>query len=116
MKTIYVAGPMTGIEELNYPAFNEAAELLEAAGYDTLNPVLSASRSDAPHDYVDETTTWQMYMRNALNQVIRAEGIALLPGWEQSRGARLEVYIAEQLGMKTATVDKWLHAASEPTA
>ena len=32
-KRVYVAGPMTGIENFNYPAFNAAADALRAQGY-----------------------------------------------------------------------------------
>jgi hypothetical protein len=39
--TLYIAGPMTGIPDSNYPAFNQAEIELRAAGYDVLNPVAS---------------------------------------------------------------------------
>lgn len=111
MKTIYIAGPMTGLPENNYPAFNTAEQQLRAAGYDVLNPVTSSSRSDAPviPDAIDDMR-WDDYMRNGINQLIRADGIALLPDWFKSKGARIEEGIAQQLGMIVRDVDGWLHA------
>ena len=43
--------------------------------------------------------TWAEYMRTDLRAMLDCEMIALLPGWEQSRGARREVSIADELGM-----------------
>jgi len=42
--TIYIAGPMSGLPEFNYPAFFAAAEQLTAAGYDVLNPARPEGR------------------------------------------------------------------------
>src|SRR4051812_15473028 len=98
---LYVAGPMTGCADFNYPAFRAAGELLKIEGYEVLNPV-----DNDPGQTFDQT--WQWYMKAAIRQVIEAEGIALLPGWEDSRGARLECSIAEALGLEVATLESWL--------
>ena len=37
-QTIYVAGPMRGYEDFNYPAFHEAERILESIGWDVVNP------------------------------------------------------------------------------
>jgi hypothetical protein len=42
---------------------------------------------------------WEEYMRNSLKHLMDCEGIALLPNWEDSKGARLEHTIAVALGM-----------------
>lgn len=115
-KVLHIAGPMTGIEESNYPAFNAAEVELRAAGYDVLNPVRSDVEETAVYDYVDETTTWDAYMRNGINQLIRATGIVLLPGWLHSRGATLEVHIGQQLGLDIRDLTEWLHAVEESAA
>lgn len=87
---VYVAGPMTGIEDFNYPAFNAVADSLRAQGYQVENP--------ADHGIV-EGAVWADYMAYDLTRLGLCGIIALLPDWEKSQGARLEVLIAERLGM-----------------
>lgn len=87
---VYVAGPMTGIADFNYPAFNAAADQLRALGYEVENP--------ADHGIV-EGAQWADYMAYDLTRLGLCGMIALLPDWEKSQGARLEVLIAERLGM-----------------
>lgn len=103
MTTLYVAGPMTGIENFNYPAFNEAAEYLRSVGYKVLNPTLDrkSPAEDPPG------MTWVDYMRAAIVMVAKADGIALLPNWRKSRGAQLEVDIAKRLELTVQPVAYW---------
>lgn len=94
---LYIAGPMSGLPEYNYPAFHAAEARLKAAGYETLNPATNP-----------ECDSWEGYMRAAIAQVVQADGIAYLPGSYSSRGARLELRLAEELRMKTAPLDSWI--------
>jgi len=87
---VYVAGPMTGITDFNYPAFNAVADQLRAMGYEVENP--------ADHGIV-EGAQWADYMAYDLTRLGLCGVIALLPGWENSKGAQLEVLIARHLGM-----------------
>ena len=87
---VYVAGPMTGIEDYNYPAFHAVAAQLRANGYEVENP--------ADHGIV-EGALWADYLAYDLTRLGLCGVIALLPDWEKSQGARLEVLIAERLGM-----------------
>lgn len=88
---IYVAGPMTGIEDFNFPAFNQASEMLRAKGYIVENP--------AEHGIIDGAE-WADYMAYDLTRIGLCGSVYLLPGWEQSKGAQLEVLIATRLGME----------------
>ena len=88
---VYVARPMTGIEDFNYPAFNAVAAHLRAQGYEVENP--------ADHGIV-AGAQWVDYMAYDLTRLGLCGVIALLPGWDLSQGARLEVMIAEHLGMR----------------
>lgn len=103
---LYVAGPMTGLKDFNYPAFNAAESDLRAVGHDVLNPVCGEQPPAA-----DDTRTWEWFLRRALRQVTEAEGVAVLPGWEKSRGAQLEVYVATALNMPVRDVYEWIAAA-----
>ncbi|WP_268795950.1 DUF4406 domain-containing protein [Pseudomonas libanensis] len=85
-----MAGPMTGIADFNYPAFNAAADQLRARGYEVENP--------ADHGIV-ESAQWTDYMAYDLTRLGLCGVIALLPDWEASQGAKLEVLIAERLDM-----------------
>ncbi len=90
-KRIYVAGPMTGLPESNYPAFNAAAAILREQGFDVVNP----AENNLPAD-----STWQDYMRVALRQEVACDVVFLLPGWKRSRGARIEHHVARGLGLE----------------
>ena len=50
-KRIYIAGPMTGHSEHNFPAFHEAANRLEVAGLEAVNPADNfGGRTDLPRE------------------------------------------------------------------
>lgn len=95
---LYIAGPMTGYPDLNYPAFHIAEEKLRAAGYETLNP--------APNDPPEKT--WLNFMRMSLVQISQADGVALLPDWLKSKGAQIEYNLAKALGLEVRTLEQWL--------
>lgn len=98
MTSLYLSGPMTGYPEFNRLAFREAEGWLTDAGHDVLSPV-----DAAPHG-----TTWSDYLRADLALLLRAEAVAVLPDWEASRGACLEVHVAQALGMTVLPVERWL--------
>lgn len=89
-RRIYVAGPMTGLPDLNFPAFNAMAAKLRAEGWHVENP--------AEHGVVNGAE-WADYLRFDIGLLASCEAIMLLPGWSKSKGANLEVHIARQLGM-----------------
>lgn len=93
MTRLYIAGPMTGLPDFNYPAFHAAAKVLRALGHEVLNP----AENPAP-----ACGTWAGYMRMALAQLVQCEGIVLLPGWADSKGALIERKLAQVLGMSVA--------------
>lgn len=105
---LYVAGPMTGLPQFNYPAFNAAEKQLRAVGFEVFNPV----NGEAPPTPGEERT-WAWYLRRALRQVVSADGIATLPGWADSKGARLEVHVAVELGMPVHSVETWTLATAD---
>jgi hypothetical protein len=87
---LYIAGPMTGIPHLNFPAFHAEAARLRALGYEIVNPA---------EINVDPQEGWATCLKRDIAQLVTCDGIALLPGWEKSRGAKLEWYIAQSLEM-----------------
>lgn len=109
-KIIYIAGPMTGLPEFNYPAFNRAASQLRALGHTVLNPVDVEKLNP-----VETPQAWDWYMRHAIRMVVAADAIALLPGWEASRGAQLEHTIGTALGLTIRPFAEWFPAVTTAT-
>lgn len=88
---IYLAGPMTGLPEFNYPAFSAEAARLRGLGYTVENP------AENPEP---ECRSWEGYMRRAIGQLITCDAITFLPGWADSRGATLERDLALDLKIR----------------
>ena len=86
---VYLSGPMSGIAESNFPAFHEWAAILRGQGYEVVSPA-----------EIQEAGTWELCLRNDLRELCTCDGIALMPGWESSKGAHLELHVAHRLGMK----------------
>lgn len=86
---VYISGPMSGLPELNHPAFDAMAELLDDLGY---------GRVFNPAD-VTAQSSWEAFMRVDIAALVDCHVIVMLPDWQASRGARLEHHIARELGL-----------------
>ncbi len=87
---LYLAGPMRGIEDFNFPAFRAAATALRDQGHYVFNPAENSSHDTHIRVCMAIDTAW---ICNS------AEGIAMLPGWENSMGAKAELALAEAIGL-----------------
>ena len=96
MKKIYLSGPMTGLPDLNFPAFNAAAAALRAKGLNVINPA---------EINIDGEKTWNACMRADIKALCDCDEIALLPGWENSTGAHVELNLAHRLGMRVVAIE-----------
>lgn len=90
MTKVYLAGPMSHYPDHNYEAFRSGAAHLRGLGYTVANPA---------EINPDTSIGWRASMLRDIPHVLGADVIACLPGWELSRGARLEVHIAQELGI-----------------
>jgi hypothetical protein len=97
---LYIAGPMTGIPEMNFPAFNNTARQLLDAGYEVLNPTRHGR--DIPG------WKWIDYLLPCLRDVDAADGVALLDGWARSRGAPVEIKLAQMQDKPINPLSVWL--------
>lgn len=116
-KTLYIAGPMRGLAEFNFPEFDRAALMLRHANYNVINPAdhdrengfdgagMTGFEPLSEREGFDlkATLTWD------LQQVAYADGVAVLNGWEKSSGARAEVATAHALGVPVAPVAQWTY-------
>lgn len=102
---IYVAGPMTGLPSYNWTAFEAAARVLRAQGWDVVSPteideehgVVKVKRDHAG-DIISVNTTpsfdYETILARDLEAVATCDHIFLLPGWQHSTGARRELACA----------------------
>ncbi len=96
-QVIYLSGPMTGIPSNNYYAFHHAEAELHAVGIQVLNP--------ARHP---DGLTYEQYMDIDMAMVRACTGVATLPGWSESKGARAEIAYAAALKKPIKDLDQWL--------
>lgn len=91
---IYLSGPMTGLPDWNFPAFNKAAQELRDQGYTVMNP------ADNGH----ERPRTEL-MRLDFASVLEVNSIVCLPGWDESWGAILEVTVGREIGLPIYTTN-----------
>jgi hypothetical protein len=95
---------MSGVEDFNFPLFFETEKALKELGYEVINPahndgenleeaLASAGTPDKPNN------SWGYYMRRDLPNVLSVDALCVLPNWRKSKGASLEVHVAEALGL-----------------
>lgn len=112
MSRLYVSGPVTGMPDGNHAAFVAAGNALSDAGHLVTIPQMFVE-SEATHGQA------MLLCVNELTAVGDAgghyepvyDGVALLPGWEQSEGARLEKAVAEACGIECRPLADWLGGA-----
>ena len=104
---VYLAGPMSGIKDYNFPKFHAAAAYLRTYGYEVFNPAENdiANGFDATGLEGYEAADHGFDLRKALKQDLswicdHADFIALMDGWEASRGVAAEVALAKAIGIK----------------
>lgn len=89
-RLLYVSGPMTGIDGHNFPAFQAATAALRASGF----------KIACPTEINPDQTDWHACLRRDIAALTLCDGIVLLPGWEKSAGAMLELQVAHRLNIE----------------
>lgn len=99
---MYLAGPMAGYPEHNYPLFDRVAKYLRADGYFVCSPHEVPENIAVQQNCTEEEAqkAWARCLVQDLKVLFTCNSIILLPGWEDSRGATFEVLIAKVLGFK----------------
>lgn len=94
---VYISGPITGVDFGNRFAFSCASNALELCGYEAVDP---------SKVQLDDEATWADYMRADLKLLLDCDYIYMLEGWEDSKGARIERELAENLGIEGIDLDE----------
>lgn len=93
LKKVYISGPITGTKDyLEKFEDIETALVLVHQGVEVINP--AKVNANLP-----ESTTWEEYMRMSLCMLSMCDGIYMMEGWQQSRGANLEYAYAKGMGI-----------------
>jgi nucleoside 2-deoxyribosyltransferase len=101
----YLAGPMSGMPDHNYPTFARVQRALQELGFEVISPHnLNAWAPAALARGEDEPTVRRACMRTDLRALLDCDGIFLLDGWERSRGAKIELDLALGLGLEVRLV------------
>lgn len=103
---VYIAGSISDGDTLpaaaraeRVEAFNTAEIALRAHEYEPINPMRTG---------VNNGKVWLDFMRASLRDIADCDGIALLEGWQGSRGARLEERLGRELGLPVHDLQWWL--------
>jgi hypothetical protein len=110
---VYLAGPMSGYDAYNYPAFDALAERLRREHKDAVTPVEVIN--PAENYGGDSTRDRADYMRVDFAGLLRASCVMVLPEWDGSRGASLEVAVARELGLPVFDTD-WQPVPQDPAS
>lgn len=114
---IYLAGPMRGLPDYNFPSFHAAAKSLRADGHIVFSPAERDIEKYGAETTSSNPVEWEAgasKIREALKADLvwicdEAEAIALLPGWERSRGATAELATARALGLRVFYLrERWV--------
>lgn len=82
---------MTGYPDYNYSLFNAVASSLRDQGHDVANPAYVASRELSEFN---SETPYKLWLKRALLMQLECDAWAGLPGWTNSKGAKIEFDIA----------------------
>ncbi len=93
---IYLAGPMRGIPDYNFPEFYKYACKLRFQGHVVFNPAELGIHQDNIREIFEAEMGW--LCRNA-------EAVYLMPGWQASLGAIAERALAQALGLTVLELD-----------
>jgi hypothetical protein len=95
---IYLAGPMSGYPEWNFPAFMAAEDYVRLLRVGVVNP----ARAFGGKTDID----WHICLSLCVRRLVReCDQIWMLPGWTKSRGAVIEHLVARGLGLEVNYLD-----------
>lgn len=94
---MYLAGPMSGIPEYNFPKFDKAIDQLVDVKLEVVSPH-SIDHGETPENR--GKLPYETYIRAGLKLLLECDGIIMMDGWELSKGCMTELYVASACGMR----------------
>lgn len=109
-RVVYLAGPMTGVLHYNYEAFAEMTENLRMQGFFVFNPAeqdissgfnpIGCHGGESKAELKEKGFDLRKALAADLDFIAQAADIvAVLPGWEGSKGVAAEIALADALGL-----------------
>lgn len=97
MSNVQLVGPITGMPDYNQEAFAKAKALWEGGGHEVTNPLENFGGN--------KNLYWETYLGLCVKQIADCDAVAVIEGWEKSRGCKLELHVAKALGKEI--YDAW---------
>lgn len=103
---IYLSGPMTGIKDFNFPAFDDAAQILREQGNTVISPAdISRERGFHEASVLTQNELRELFSAD-LEALCKCDHVVLLAGWKQSKGVMVELHLASYLGIGFTELDE----------
>lgn len=102
----YIAGPMRGYPENNFPAFYACEDVLVKAGFTCVNPAKLDDEVNPNARYGSYTKAdLAGFMARDIPYVMQCDAVMLLPGWHNSTGACCEAFMSWMTGGEVYVFD-----------
>lgn len=110
----YLAGPMRGYKRYNFPRFTAACKQLRHAGLDIVSPheMDLALGFNPRKDKADDGPMLIEMLERDMSAVLHSNGVIVLPGWQNSRGATAEVTLALAANLPVYTIPQAIDLAN----
>lgn len=92
---VYIAGPMSGLPNFNIEAFDRAEKFIGERGDIAVNPAVLAKKwLEKNPDRNMSKGEYDQLLLEGLKQIHNCDAILMLPGWQNSNGAKAELSLA----------------------
>lgn len=118
-RRLYISGAISGKEPAEVEkVFGAAAQALYDAEYAPLDPrsIQPICLPDCDGVVDGYGAHYHCLLRGDLREMLTCDGVALLPGWASSRGARIERSVALHVGLPVRNLTDWLTEESNPAS
>lgn len=110
---VYLAGPMRGYPQFNFPTFFKVAAKLEKQGHKVFNPASkdidhygSLKKVEKEYNKNPQQVMRDVIQKDLMWIIKHADQVCVLPGWKKSKGVRAELALAKFLGLDIVYLSK----------